>query len=238
MIYTDNTLRKKELQEIPGLWDFSDLAAEFTRDINSGFICKTEGNGMRDAGIHSGDYLLFTKDREPENGDIVYLEIYGQSMCRRIFFELPAGKTSGRIRIRREDGVTPDLVVDERDVQIQGIFEGLIRNKKRKKVCHFYSAGQAEQEEKKKKEKEKVKDICPLSDQAYRKDPSVRVIQMGLPSRLANRLNEIGIRTAGDLLDIPDKEALLAIPGIGARSYGYILEALGGLGFDARHLTW
>ena len=57
--------------------DFTDLAAAFTGDIRHGFISRVEGSGMEKAGICSGDYLLFSRDREPENGDIVFLEVYG-----------------------------------------------------------------------------------------------------------------------------------------------------------------
>ena len=234
MLFTDNALRSEELR------DFSDLAASFTHDIRGGFICRADGDGMKLAGIRSGDYLLFTRDREAESGDIVYLEVYGQYMCRRIFFEPSSEKGFGKIRIRREDEITPDLVADERDVQIGGIFMGLIRNSKKRKnsIYHYFSPSQAEQSAQKDRKKEEMN---ASSIQAYKRgiqDTQLRIDNMGLPSRLVNRLSEIGMHTAKDILDIPDKEAILAIPGLGKRSYENILTALEHYGFDTSHLYW
>ena len=234
MLFTDNTLRSEEMQ------DFSDLAASFTRDIRGGFICRADGDGMKLAGIRSGDYLLFTRDREAENMDIVYLEVYGQYMCRRIFFEPSSEKGPGKIRIRREDGITPDLVVDEQDAQIGGIFMGLIRNSKKRKnsIYHYFSPSQAEQSAQKDKKKEEMDMSSTRACQGGSQDMHLRIDNMDLPSRLVNRLSEIGIHTAKDILDIPDKEAILAIPGLGKRSYEKILAALEHYGFDTRHLYW
>ena len=52
----------------------------------------------------------------------------------------------------------------------------------------------------------------------------MKIDDMGLPVRLANRLLEMGMRTAKDVLDIPDKEAMLAIPGLEKRYYQRILD--------------
>ena len=48
----------------------------------------------------------------------------------------------------------------------------------------------------------------------------------------------IGMRTVQDILDVPDKEALYTIPGIGKAAYETILRSLEECGFDARHLRW
>lgn len=237
MLYSDKALRAEEFRD---LRDFSDLAVSFVPDIRDGFICKAEGDGMRSAGIRSGDYLLFTKDREAENGDIVYLEVYGQFMCRRIFFEPSSAKGPGKIRIRREDGITQDLVADERDVHLGGIFAGLVRKsrKRRERTYQYLSPSQAEESAREEKEE---KELTSASARTYRpegSDPSMKIDDMGLPVRLANRLLEIGMRTAKDVLDIPDKEAMLAIPGLGKRYYQRILDALDSYGFDTGHLCW
>ena len=220
--------------------DFTDLATAFTGDIRHGFISQAEGNGMEKAGICSGDYLLFTRDREPENGDIVFLEVYGQSMCRRIFFEQVLPEKKACIRIRREDGNTPDLVADERDVRISGVFEGLVRNLSRKKnreKFKYLSSAQAEQDAVR-LEKSQQADDQPGGRKKSIEDPSVSICYLDLPVRILNRLTGIGMHTIQDILDIPDKEALLAIPGLGKASYEQILHCLEKEGFDCRHLHW
>lgn len=241
MIYSGSTA----LAHIPntstgGPKYFCSLASSFVRDIKNGFICKADGNGMKNAGIYSGDFLLFDKGRDPENGDIVYLEVYGEPLCRRVFFEPSPRMNVGRIRIRKEDGITPDLVADERDVEIGGIFEGLIRKNKRKKtkIYHYLTPDQAEEMAREDKEKEGTTTALPCTNRPEGPDPSMSIHQMGFPVRLENRLTEIGMRTAKDLLDIPDKESLLAVPGLGVKSYKKILETLESYGYNTGHLYW
>lgn len=234
--YGNETLSMEEFR------DYNSLAASLIQDKNRGFISRAEnGGGMENAGIVSGDYLLFTKDREPVDGDIVYLEVYGQFMCRRIFFEPAPGRSPGRIRIRREDGITPDLLADERDVQIGGVFEGLIRDNGRRKKTrgyHYIPSCQAERSAKEvKKKKDSHKEETP-PDTAKTGNPSMPVVSLGLPARISNLLTGIGMHQVQDILDIPDKEVMLAIPGLGKKTYERILRELERHGFDIRHLRW
>lgn len=64
------------------------------------------------------------------------------------------------------------------------------------------------------------------------------ISHLDLPVRILNRLTGIGMHTIQDILDIPDKEALLAIPGLGKASYEQLLHRLEKDGFDCRHLHW
>ena len=75
------------------------------------------GDGMCEAGIHDGDRLLFDKEIEPSDGDIVCVSIDEAQMCRRLFHK------NGAAYIRREDGITPDVVLDENCVQ--GVLVGI-----------------------------------------------------------------------------------------------------------------
>lgn len=84
------------------------------------FVLAASGDGMRNAGIWNGDYLLFAPDVAPKSGDIVAAVVDGENMCRRVFLE------GERYRIRREDGVTPDLLTS--DCVIYGVLIGLMRN--------------------------------------------------------------------------------------------------------------
>lgn len=71
------------------------------------FAIYVEGDGMRNAGINNGDLLICDADRTPENGDIAILILKGKPFCRRVFFE------GDMIRIRREDGETPDILAKD-----------------------------------------------------------------------------------------------------------------------------
>ena len=85
------------------------------------FIATAEGNGMINAGIHDGDNLVFVATDTPDNFSIVYAILdNGEKFCRRYI------KEGEKIRFRREDGVTPDVVVDK--CQIIGQMVSLIRN--------------------------------------------------------------------------------------------------------------
>ena len=71
------------------------------------YLQTASGNGMTLAGVHDGDVLILDKDIHPENGDLVTVEIDGQTLCRRYF------QKDGRVYFRRENRRAPDLSPDE-----------------------------------------------------------------------------------------------------------------------------
>lgn len=75
------------------------------------FLMSAKGNEMIEAGIRDGDKLIFDKELEPAEGDIVLVSINEEQMCRRFFHK------NGVSYIRREDGVTHDMAVEENCVQ-------------------------------------------------------------------------------------------------------------------------
>lgn len=88
--------------------------------LKSGFIVTADGNGMVNAGIHSGGLLIMDTETAAQDGDVVAASLGNQFLCRRIFFE------GEHMRLRREDGITPDVVTD--DCIIRGVLVGLMRN--------------------------------------------------------------------------------------------------------------
>lgn len=96
------------------------LPAPLFDDVKRPFVLRADGDGMKNAGILTGDQIIFEERSDPSNGDIVVGRFNGILLCRRIFFE-----ESG-IRVRREDGETPDTVTA--DYTIFGIMVGLMRS--------------------------------------------------------------------------------------------------------------
>ena len=78
-----------------------------------------DSNGMSGAGICEGDAVLFDLDLEPQDGDIIIVNIDGVNYCRRYFFDGEKG------RFRREDGITQDIVTA--DFTVIGVMVGLMR---------------------------------------------------------------------------------------------------------------
>lgn len=87
------------------------------------FIAYMSGNGMVLAGVQDGDAGIFYRTEKAESGDIVVVKVRdGEYQCRRFL------RDRGRkVRIRREDGVTPDVIVQERAVTVIGVLVTLIR---------------------------------------------------------------------------------------------------------------
>lgn len=87
------------------------------------FIAYMSGNGMVLAGVLDGDAGIFYRTEKAESGDIVVVKVGdGEYQCRRFL------RDRGRkVRIRREDGVTPDVIVQEKEVTVIGVLITLIR---------------------------------------------------------------------------------------------------------------
>ena len=100
--------------------DYVNIPTKVFPALKGGYIITADGSGMVNAGIQSGDLLIMDTDTVAQDGDIVAASLGDQFLCRRIFFE------GTQIRLRREDGITPDVVTD--DCIIRGVLVGLMRN--------------------------------------------------------------------------------------------------------------
>ena len=88
--------------------------------VGGNMILRADGNGMVNAGIQTGDWLVFDPNKGLKDGDIALVTVDGQPMCRRVFHE------GDKTRIRREDGVTPDVISE--NCVIYAVLVGLMRN--------------------------------------------------------------------------------------------------------------
>lgn len=100
--------------------EFATLPKGIFGSVGEGIVLQADGNGMKNAGIHTGDWLVFDTKLPPKDGDIAFITVDGTPMCRRIFNE---GKMK---RIRREDGVTPDVVTE--NCVVYAVLIGMMRN--------------------------------------------------------------------------------------------------------------
>ena len=94
------------------------LPVRLLRGAQTPFILQAEGEGMKAAGISSGDLLVFDRSRVARSGDIAAVNVQGELLCRRIFFEADG------CRLHREDGSTPDLLLHQ--ASIRGVLIGRI----------------------------------------------------------------------------------------------------------------
>lgn len=87
------------------------------------FVVCISGNGMVLAGVQDGDFGIFYRTEKAESGDIVIVKVRDDEyQCRRYL------RDRGRkVRIRREDGITSDVIVQEKEVTIIGVLVTLIR---------------------------------------------------------------------------------------------------------------
>ncbi len=93
----------------PEIFGYVGKAVVFTADCD----------GMKGAGILTGDYIIFDTSLAPKNGDVVMANIDGDLYCRRYFQEGDKG------RFRREDGITEDVITA--DFNVLGVMIGLVR---------------------------------------------------------------------------------------------------------------
>ncbi len=115
------TVRTPDL--LPGLdniKEYLSLPTSIFGDSEQSFVIRVDGNGMINAGIHTGDWLVFDAKPDFHDGDIALVALNGESLlCRRVFHEV------GKTRVRREDGVTPDIVSE--NCVVYAVLVGLLR---------------------------------------------------------------------------------------------------------------
>ena len=92
----------------------------FFGTLGGGLVIQADGNGMIIAGIHTGDWLVFDTKLSPRDGDVAMVSVDGKTLCRRVFYE------GAKKRIRREDGITPDIIID--NCVVHAVLVGLMRN--------------------------------------------------------------------------------------------------------------
>jgi repressor LexA len=86
------------------------------------FVLRVRGDSMIEDGIRDGDYVVVSRRSTAQNGQTVVALVKGEATLKRYYAEGP------RIRLQPANASMKPLTVDARDVTVQGVVTGLIRD--------------------------------------------------------------------------------------------------------------
>jgi repressor LexA len=87
------------------------------------YVLKVQGDSMIEEQIRDGDYIVVAQQDNAENGQMVVALVGGDSATVKKLYREPGN----RIRLQPANATMEPIVVDARDVQIQGVVVGVIR---------------------------------------------------------------------------------------------------------------
>ncbi len=86
------------------------------------FVLRVRGESMVEDGILDGDYVIVAKRAKAESGQTVVALVRGEATLKRYYAE------GARVRLQPANATMRPLTIDARDVTIQGVVTGLIRD--------------------------------------------------------------------------------------------------------------
>jgi repressor LexA len=86
------------------------------------FVLRVRGDSMVDDGIRDGDYVVVSRRPSAQNGQTVVALIRGEATLKRYYSE------GARIRLQPANASMKPILADARDVVVQGVVTGLIRD--------------------------------------------------------------------------------------------------------------
>ena len=86
------------------------------------FVLRVRGDSMVDDGIRDGDYVVVARRDRAQNGQTVVALVRGEATLKRYYAE------GARVRLQPANAAMKPLTFDARDVTVQGVVTGLIRN--------------------------------------------------------------------------------------------------------------
>jgi repressor LexA len=86
------------------------------------FVLRVRGDSMIEDGIRDGDYVVVARRSTARNGQTVVALVRGEATLKRYYAE------GARIRLQPANTSMKPLTVDARDVTVQGVVTGLIRD--------------------------------------------------------------------------------------------------------------
>ncbi|MDD5251254.1 MAG: transcriptional repressor LexA [Patescibacteria group bacterium] len=98
-----------------------DVPASMVREAGDSYVLKVNGESMIEDGINSGDYVVVERGKQAQNGDIVVAILDNMYATLKRYYREP-----GRVRLQPANSSMKPIYV--KDVLVQGIVRGLIRN--------------------------------------------------------------------------------------------------------------
>ncbi len=86
------------------------------------FVLRVRGESMVEDGILDGDYVVVAKRAKADSGQTVVALVRGEATLKRYYAE------GARVRLQPANAAMRPLTFDARDVTIQGVVTGLIRD--------------------------------------------------------------------------------------------------------------
>ena len=95
----------------------------FVGRTGSHYVLKVHGNSMIDEQIRDGDFVVVNERQRADNGETVIALLGGNAATVKKYYR----ERDGRIRLQPANETMSPIVVDERDVTIQGVVVGVLR---------------------------------------------------------------------------------------------------------------
>jgi repressor LexA len=96
---------------------------DMARRGRDNYVLKVQGDSMIDEQIRDGDYIVVSQQDSADNGQMVVALVDGESATVKKLYREPGN----RIRLQPANERMEPIVVDARQVQVQGVVVGVIR---------------------------------------------------------------------------------------------------------------
>ena len=99
------------------------MPPDMVRRQKENYVLRVEGSSMIEEQIRDGDYIVVQAQQTAEDGEMVVALVGGDSATVKKLYREPGG----RIRLQPANPTMEPIIVDARDVRIQGVVVGVIR---------------------------------------------------------------------------------------------------------------
>lgn len=86
------------------------------------FVLRVRGDSMVEDGIRDGDYVIVSRRANAQNGQTVVALVRGEATLKRYYTE------GSKVRLQPANAAMKPMTVEARDLVIQGVVTGLIRD--------------------------------------------------------------------------------------------------------------
>ncbi|MGH9317633.1 MAG: transcriptional repressor LexA [Thermoanaerobaculia bacterium] len=86
------------------------------------FVLRVRGDSMIEDGIRDGDYVVVSKRANAQNGQTVVALVRGEATLKRYYAE------GARVRLQPANASMKPITVEARELVVQGVVTGLIRD--------------------------------------------------------------------------------------------------------------